>query len=172
VGYVMSDITIKMGFINTPYSAETIYRPVSAAQEESKRRRRRSFSKTVTAETVAEILEARYQIVDYFSEKYATQINDIVLSRFATVASEALVGKRRPRDLSAVMKPAAKEIENLFKQFLTNEELNGRPGVPTMAAQMGVRSGRGSKTKQGVPRPSFIDTGIYKASFRVIAGVR
>jgi hypothetical protein len=164
----MDAITLKLGFINTPYTAESVARPMTAARMESKRSRRRSFSKTITAEDVAKILESKYQVLDTFEEVYGPRIQAIVLGQFSQVAGDVITGARRGGvDLGNMLKPATKEIEKLFRTFLDNEEMNGRvPGVPTKAALAGVRSGRGSKTKQGVPRPSFIDTGIYRASFR------
>jgi hypothetical protein len=54
----------------------------------------------------------------------------------------------------------------MFRQFLDREEMNGLvAGVPTKAALGGARHGRGKITRRG-QRPSFIDTGIFRASFR------
>jgi hypothetical protein len=160
-------ISLKMGFINTPYTAESVARPVTAARAESRRPRRRSFSKTMTAEDVAAILEAKYQVVDEFTKLHAADIQLAILSQFEKVAGDYMAGARRPSNMGNALKPATKEIEAMFKKFLDTEEMNGRvPGVPTKAALAGVRHGRGSKTMQGVSRPSFIDTGIYRASFR------
>lgn len=162
-------ISLKLGFVNTPYTAEAKMRPVTAARTEEKRGRKRSFSKTMTAEDVAKILETKYHIIDTFEEVYAARIQYAILSQFEKVAGDIVSGVRgyRGAPLESLLKPATKEVEKMFRQFLDNEEMNGRvPGVPTKAALAGVRTGRGSKTLRGVPRPSFIDTGIYKASFR------
>jgi hypothetical protein len=160
-------ISLKMGFINTPYTAESIARPATAARAESRRQRRRSFSKTITAEDVAAILEAKYQVLDEFTKLHVAEIQLAILSQFERVAGDVTSGARRSSNLGNLLKPATKEIEAMFKKFLDTEEMNGRvPGVPTKAALTGVRHGRGSKTMQGTPRPSFIDTGIYRASFR------
>ena len=164
-------IKLRMGFINTPYTTETIARPATSARIESRRSRRRSFSKTMTAESVAAILEEKYQIVETFSDIHREDIEKPVLDLFAQVAADIASGRRpyRSAPLSSLLRPATREIERSFQRFLMEEQMNGRvPGVPTQAALSGVRSGRGSKTKSG-PRPSFIDTGIYRASFRVTA---
>jgi hypothetical protein len=162
----MDAISLKLGFINTPYTAQSTARPMTAARAESRRPRRRSFSKTITAEDVAAILESKYKIIDNFTEMYAAQIQYTILSQFERVAGDVISGARRSGNLGNMLKPATKQIEAMFRQFLDKEEMNGRaPGVPTIAALSGVRHGRGSKTKKG-PRPSFIDTGIYRASFR------
>jgi hypothetical protein len=162
----MDAISLKLGFINTPYTTQSVARPMTAARAESRRPRRRSFSKTITAEDVAAILESKYKIIDTFTEMYAAQIQYTILSQFEKVAGDVLSGGRRRGDLGSILKPATKQIEVMFRQFLDKEEMNGRaPGVPTKAALAGVRHGRGSKTRTG-SRPSFIDTGIYRASFR------
>jgi hypothetical protein len=62
---------------------------------------------------------------------------------------------------------AAKSIqrgEELFRKMLDNKELDGQvAGVPTMASQRGYRFGRSNKPG----RPSFVDTGLYRDSFRI-----
>jgi hypothetical protein len=121
----------------------------------------------MTAEDVARILDAKYHILDEFTKLHNAEINLAILSQFEKVAGDVMTGARRSANLGNLLKPATKEIEAMFKKFLDTEEMNGRaPGVPTRAALMGVRHGRGSKTMRGVPRPSFIDTGVYRASFR------
>jgi hypothetical protein len=63
-------------------------------------------------------------------------------------------------------------IQNMFRQFLDREEMNGLvDGVPTKAALGGARHGRGEFTRRGQP-PSFIDIGIYHASFRCWADTK
>jgi hypothetical protein len=162
-------IKLHMGFINTPYTKQTIAAPMTSAKAESSRKRRRSFSKTMTAEAVAGILEGRYGVVEMFQAIHAQEIHSLVVEGFAEIAADFL-SEGKPFTTAALknlMKPNTKQVEAMFRSFLDREEMNGMaPGVPTLAAMRGVRHGRGSKTKRGMPRPSFIDTGIYKASFR------
>jgi hypothetical protein len=167
-----NNIVLHMGFINTPYTKETMTRPATSAKEEMKRQRRRSFSKTMTAEDVANILENRYNIVETFSAIYEEKINRILLEGFSEVASSAIKdrGGSTIAKLKNLMKPNTKRIENMFKEFLNNEEMNGMvEGVPTGAALEGKRRGR--KSRSG-GRPSFVDTGIYRASFRCWADTK
>jgi cobalamin-dependent methionine synthase I len=152
-----------------------------AAMEESKRKRRRSFTRTKTAEKVADILEDTYDIVHQFELKYAREISDIVAKSFTDYSVNVLAGgadeleegfaSRRHKIVSErmvkFMKPSSAEIEKLFRKFLDREEIVA-PGVPTLAALYGVRRGR----KTGKRRPSFIDTGIYRASFRAWADIK
>jgi hypothetical protein len=166
----MSDtISLHMGFINTPYIKETIARPMTSAKIESKRKRRRGFSKTMTAEKVANILEGKYGIVETFSAVYEEEISNIMTEGFAEIARNMLSSGRTSTTSSIknLMKPSTNNIQSLFRSFLDQEEMNGMvEGVPTAAALGGKRSGRGSKTRKGIKRPSFINTGIYRASFR------
>jgi hypothetical protein len=168
------NIKLHLGFINTPYTTETIARPMTAAKAESRRKRKRSFSKTMTAEDVSNILEEKYHILDTFYQVHRPDVEMAVLTAFTEVARDIVSGQKKYRSASlpSLLKDATAEIEKSFRRFLDTEEMNGRqPGVPTAAALSGVRHGRGRKTLTG-PRPSFIDTGIYRASFRARADVK
>jgi hypothetical protein len=172
----MSDsIKLHMGFINTPYTKKTIMRPITSAKEESKRKHRRGFTKTMTAQDVANILEEKYGIVDTFSMIYEDEINNMMKEGFAEIAENMLSKKIEytSANIKNLMKPYTNQIVNIFRSFLDHEEMNGMvEGVPTAASLGGVRHGRGRKTKRGIQRPSFIDTGIYRASFRVWADTK
>jgi hypothetical protein len=170
----MDNITLHMGFINTPYTKETIMRPATSAKAEEKRQRRRSFPKTMTAEDVANILEGKYGIVETFSAIHEDEISNIILEGFAEIAERIFEDRGfTTATLRNLMKPNTKQVENMFRRFLDREEMNDMvPGVPTKAARKGIRHGRGRITKSGTQRPSFIDTGIYKASFRAWADIK
>jgi hypothetical protein len=166
---VADTLTIHMGFVNTPYTKESIARPATAAKQEAARQRKRSFSKTMTADKVSNILEGKYGIVETFAAIHEQEINALFHDRFHEVATKIIEekGGQTSSSIKRLMNPATKEVERLFKSFLDNEEMNGMmSGIPTQAAMKGVRHGRGSKTRRGIQRPSFIDTGIYRASFR------
>ena len=59
-------------------------------------------------------------------------------------------------------------IETRFRHFLSQKEMDslGVPGVPTKAALAGVSHRFKHPYAKRAPRPSFIDTGLYEASFR------
>lgn len=164
----MTITKLHMGFVATPYTKEARSAPVTYAKAEASRKRRRSFSKTMTADRVAKILEGKYGIVETFSTLYEPEIAKIIKDGFKEISAN-LIGKEKEITSSSVniaMKPHTKEIELMFRNFLTREELNGMvDGVPTEAALQGHRSWRGKRT-HGSPRQSFIRTGIYRASFR------
>ena len=71
-----------------------------------------------------------------------------------------------PVDAGSPFAAGESQIENRFKQFLSLREVEklGIPGVPTKAALAGVS--HRFKGKKGGRRPSFIDTGLYQASFK------
>jgi hypothetical protein len=163
------DITLHMGFINTPYTRETIMRPVASSKKEEKRNRKRGFTRTMTAIKVAGILEGKYNIVETFSEIYGEEIQNLLHDQFRETAKQIIIerGGRTTASLKNLMKPATRQIELMFRSFLNNEEMNGMvEGVPTDAAKGGKLRGRGKITRKGLQRASFINTGIYRASFR------
>jgi hypothetical protein len=166
---MVNNIVLHMGFVNTPYTKQTIMRPATSAKLEAKRQHRRGFSKTMTADRVARILEGKYNIVEVFQEIHKEDIHNIINEGIGDVAF-SMLSENRPFTFSKMknlMKSNTKQIELMFRQFLNFEEMNGMiPGVPTKAALKGVRHGRGRVTRRGIPRPSFVDTGIYRASFR------
>jgi hypothetical protein len=169
---MVNKIYFRMGFVNTPYTAQTIARPVTSAKLEENRKRRRGFSKTMTAEKVAKILNSKYNILELFYGMYEKEINDIISSNFGQVASNMLSAGRELNKVSKKnLQPGMQEIVGMFRSFIDNEEMNGRPGIPAQASLMGIRHRRGHRIRHG-SRPSFVDTGIYKASFRAWVDIR
>ena len=120
-------------------------------------------SGTQTTGDVAGWLEDRYHVMEIFGELH---IGDIAKSLESSVAGalESLMAGG-PSTLNA-FGSATSEIEDQFKQFLSNKEMDalGYPGVPTQAALEGINPRL--KRGRGPPRPSFIATGLYQANFR------
>lgn len=161
----MVNVTVHLGFVNTPYTVGSIAAPMRAAKAEYVRKRRRSFSKTRSVETVADILEASYGLVDQFYEKYKDEIDEIISDTFEVTVDilpgdpeETEKGYKSKRHkifserMNKFMRSRSEEVEKLFRKFLDDEEAVGE-GIPTEV----------SLKRQ---RPSFINTGIYRASFR------
>ena len=138
-------------------------RPMASAKEEAKRKRKRHFSKTVTAEDVAEILEEKYTILHTFYNMHAPDIIDSLRNTFIKRMEGVLLDKPNFRKALVPKKDLA-EIEKSFRTFLDKKEMNGMPGVPTLASILGTS--HFFKTRRP-GRPSFIDTGIYRAAFKV-----
>jgi hypothetical protein len=162
------DIVLHMGFLNTPYTKPNMAAPMAAVKA-YKAKVRRGFTKTMTAEDVGNILESNYGILDVFKEVYNEEITNIVSETFENFIVETLTEVRKPTSARMVkyMAPKTREIEKMFRGFLDKEEMNGMAeGVPTKAALTG---GSRRRKRSG---PSFIDTGIYRASFRAWADIK
>jgi hypothetical protein len=158
----MNDIKLHMGFINTPYTNETSTAPMRSSKLEERRKRKRGFSRTMTAEKLANILENKYNIVTVFNEVHEEDIKKLIENGFKEVAEHMIATRKTgetTHQMKNLMKPYTTQIERMFRNFLDNEEMNGLvEGVPTAVSVTGRRGRR--------PGPSFIRTGIYKASFR------
>ena len=138
-------------------------------------------SSSDTSGGVAEILERKYGIMEFFAEQQATFISQTLDKDLSNFLDNMLSGKELK---SEPFRGSCQKIEQLFRQALTDEFMNGhslkgRP-VPTRAALDGVshrfadpyfvtrtnkKTGKVSKVKRN-RRPSFIDTGTYRQSFK------
>ena len=158
-------IVLHMGFVNTPYTKKSKMAPVAFAKAQEGKRQR-SFSRTRSATQVANILEAKYGIVQTFTDVHNEDIREILTDAFKdTIIKTFSERKKFSSDrMVQYMKSRTDQIEKLFRSFLDNEET----GESVEAANKGNRTGRKSKT----PRAPFIDTGIYRASFRCWADIK
>lgn len=142
--------TLHLGVLDVPYQA--------------KPKGRRSAATTTTGD-VAEILEGRYHVMQTFYDQHEQEIADQLTQSLVDAAEAIMQGAPVTTDPFG---GATSQIEDRFKTFLSLEEMDklGIPGVPTEAAKEG-RSSRfkKGKSKGGAPRPSFVDTGLYLASF-------
>jgi hypothetical protein len=114
---------------------------------------------------VAEILESKYHPMEIFFEQHKEDIAADLEGSLAGALESLLMGA--PPSLDA-FGSATSQIEDRFKKFLSEKEMEGLgyPGVPTKAALMGVSHRFLHPYKKRPPRPSFIDTGLYQASFK------
>lgn len=122
--------------------------------------------RSVTTGDVAQWLENQYHPMEHFFELHGDEIADDFANSLAGAIETFFMGG--PANLD-VYGGATSKIEDRFKQMLSNRELDslGYPGIPTAAAQAGVsHRHKSGYTKGKVPRPSFIDTGLYQASFK------
>jgi hypothetical protein len=129
-----------------------------------------------TTGDVAEILEEEYGIMQYFYDKNSEDIADNMANAMTGALEDLLSGKPMGKP---PLQQACSDIESRFRKFLDNQEMDGKPGVPTMASIEGIshrlknKKINGKKIKQKVKikdrpgRPSFIDTGLYQACFAV-----
>ena len=130
---------IHLGVIDVPYTAES-----------------------VTTGDVAGFLETKYGVMQRFWDKHAQSNTDDIANGLAGAIEGMMMGAP-PGD------PYADGMESIgqrFRVFLRDEEIvgTGAPGVPTQAALDGVN--HRLKRRKGRRRPSFIDTGLYFATFK------
>jgi hypothetical protein len=125
-----------------------------------------SSSAAMTTYDVAMILEDHYHIMELFwtlnEAQIMTWIENSLEGYLETAMTTGTVG-----DVRVAFATFVDQIEDLFKSWLDTDPLAGIvPGVTTMAAKMGIRTGTDRKKRHGPPRPSFIDTGLYRGNFR------
>ena len=141
-----------------------------------------------TTGQVAEILEDKYHVMRVFTELHGQEIADALAKDMAN-SLDAMLNNER---ISKVpLAGAMAQIESAFRDYLSADEWQKTTGQAIAAAQNGVshrfKSIRTGKTvrassiasgktsgadvtivrkKSRGPRPAFIDTGLYAASFK------
>jgi hypothetical protein len=152
--------TLHLGVIDQFYQPP----PTSAPKRIGKKPRRRRSARTISTGDVAEILEAKYHIFEFFWELHQGDIINYLTESYEGAMETFLLGGPLNLDPSGA---ATSKIEDRFKQMLSLRELDslGYPGIPTAAAMAGKSSRfKSGYTKNRTPRPSFIDTGLLQSS--------
>ena len=136
-------LTLNLGVIDQPYSNAKYMDGVKPS--------------AATTAQVAVWLENKYHIMEHFWMIYGAPDNAPI--------QKAMVSRQAPRNINP-FGTAMGQVEFLFKQMLDKKELDhlAYPGIPTLQSLKGY-SNR-FKRRRGPPRPSFIDTGLYSASFK------
>jgi ethanolamine utilization protein EutQ (cupin superfamily) len=143
---------IKMGFLNTPYSNKALNAPMRTARAGEAKRQNRGFKKTMTATDVGAILEGKYNVVESFVATNKDEILDLVTDKLEEAVIGSLTDKVKTGDKLVIgMKGRTRQIDKLFRNFLDMDEMSS------------VIENK-SANKNG--RKSFVNTGIYRASFR------
>ena len=166
---------LHLGVIDVPY-AQSSYRPPAKKAKGFRRGKAlrgdagAAASPTAfkTTGDVAEILEAKYHIMEVFFEDVSGDAIGDALAHSVAGAIENLFAGAPPASIAPTAE-AEGEIESAFRHYLAQEEMAalGIPGVPTGAALRGVNHRRIHPYAKGnAPRPSFIDTGLYMANFK------
>ena len=123
-------------------------------------------SRDTTTADVAEILEAKYGVMGAFFEKYGQGIAD----GLAENLNDFIVGMTKPHAKGTqIFNGSMNKTEQQFKRFLSSKEAErvGIFGTPTQAALRGVNHRLSHPYRKSNPRrPSFIDSGLYQASFK------
>lgn len=126
-------------------------------------------SKGTTTGDVAEILERNYHVMGTFYELKKEKIAGFVADAMANALTDLANG----RAVTSPMHDANQRIEALFRDFLDADEMNTLAkrltgGNISEAAARGVSHRRKQPYKQRPQRPAFVDTGLYRASFRAV----
>ena len=118
-----------------------------------------------TSADVGKILEAKYGLFSAFAEANAQNIADDLTASLAKKFEALVAGNGSSDSLSEI----GAGVEKRFKNFLDRYEAEGLalPGVPTLAAQKGIRHIVGRKS-YGARRPSFVDSGNLRDNFRCL----
>ena len=137
-----------------------------------------------TTYTVGKALEQDYGLFSAFAEFYENSIEQAIGQDAVLALEKVLSGEHIPTDLNKIFGTSTSAIDTMFNRFLDAGAIEdmGKPGVPTKAALEGKRTrfkGKGAsargwvKGKRGITeavygprRPSFVDSGILKNSFK------
>lgn len=115
-----------------------------------------------TTGEVAQLLEDEYHVMRIFAEEYNYRIGGALADAIADQIQDIANGAPVAPD---PFKDGLEGIEHMFRNFLATSEIERiNPETPTQAAIEGRSKRR--KGGKGPRRPSFIDTGLYQASFR------
>lgn len=116
---------------------------------------------------VAQILEDHYGVMQTFVDTIGQDAIAKALENSAVNAVEAMIMGSNSAGLNLTAEGEG-EIEGAFRQFLEQQEMDGRvDGVPTKASLKGVNHRFAHPyAKDNASRPSFIDTGLYSAAFK------
>lgn len=123
-------------------------------------------AKAMTTGDVAAILEQKYHIMEIFAHEEKDTIERAIGEAYGDMIDASLRGHPIPPDLFA---GACSTIDTKFKTFLDQGAMEklGYPGVPTAAALAGVNHRlKHPYAKANPARRSFVDTGLYRSSFK------
>jgi hypothetical protein len=156
---------LTFGVDDVPYAAALPAAAKRAARWRAGKRPWQRLGGFTTTGDVAEILERRYGVMATFYARHGQEIADELTETVAGKLENLMMGG--PQSGRAFEEGDLSGVEQMFRAFLDNREMDGAPGVPTGAAQRGVNNRLAHPYVKGNPaRPSFINTGLYSASMR------
>ena len=119
---------------------------------------------------VAEILERRYGIYQYFYQQRQEMIASAIEQAIQIKLENLMMGAPADQNQPLFSEGDLVAIEEQFRKDLDEMRFDGLPGVPTQAALKGINHRlKHPYARTNPPRPSFIDTGTYQANARVWA---
>ena len=155
---------LHLGVTDIPYS-----------EVPKKHRRKSGSAPNETTGDVAQILEDKYHVMESFfhanEDKIALGLEDsiagalesLLMSKGGSLTKQMLAGT------VTGLGSGENKIKEAFSDFLSHQQIEqlGIPGVPTKAAIKGVNHRLKRPYASSNPRrPSFIDTGLFEASFQ------
>lgn len=122
------------------------------------------YGRGKTTGDVAEILENKYGIMRVFWRNHGQQIANALTKAMSDSLPDMMSGTRIT---ARIFDGTMSQVASQFKLYLSTGEVerSGIPGVPTQAALRGVSHRRKHPYRKRAPRRSFIDSGLYEASF-------
>lgn len=164
---VPTGLVLHLGMIDVPYANEAQPEKVAKPRKgkANKPVKVKMASGTQTTGDVAEILEAKYGVMDTFAFARLPDIAKELENSLAGALETLMMGGAPSANPFASAETA---ITTMFKNFLATGAIEhmGIAGVPTQAAKDGVNHRLAHPYAKSNPRrESFIDTGGYSAHF-------
>jgi len=152
---------LHLGVISQPYRHSG---PRYSGRGRAKRKRS-GTTRGITTYDVARILEDKYHVMQHFFDRHEKEISEAITDSLESAGITSFISG------SFEIDPASEGMEKIrvmFNEFLDSKEMDGMgvAGVPTIAALHGVSHRFKHPYARRAARPSFIDTGLYEASFR------
>lgn len=158
--------TLHLGVVVQPYDNRTpAARATKAGTAAHVKARTGTEPTQVTTGDVATWLEHKYHVMEHFFERHKADIEAPLVQSVKRAVDAILAGAPSRLDPFGSGLGA---IEESFRMMLDRRELDmlGYPGIPTAAAQAGVDHRKAHPYAKRKARPSFIDSGLYQASFK------
>jgi len=131
-------------------------------------------TKRATTGEVAEVLEKTYSVMQTFFDRRQKKIADLLADSLAHAIEARVAGHRGG---SSPTFEAEQRIEAEFRAFLDSNEMNIISKLTT-GAPISKSADRGISHRKKHPyagknpsRPAFVDTGLYRISFRAVVSL-
>jgi len=117
---------------------------------------------------VAELLEERYDVMRTFVQLHEGEIVTAVTDKYRNVLNRVMEGNGAQLHQREWQMP---KIGSAFRDYLSRDEWQKATGRQIGAAQRGIshrfkNPEKRASAKEAQPRPAFVDTGLYRRSFR------
>lgn len=150
-----------LGVVDVPYQAALSPQQKRAARWRHSKKPWQSLAATVSTGDVAQWLENKYGVIQWFYFFHSKDVLEELEKKARGALESVMLGAPATFDPFTDFSV----IEQTFRNSLDRREYDHWiKGVPTQAARDGVNSRL--KSRFGPERPSFIDSGLYRQSFK------